>query len=476
MRRLVLLFLLAQPFAALATEQPVREVRCAQGINVMKPVMLTQQDVNGKAFDMKSLLETAVDRRLADAGTTVPVAKIPTSQNLQIQLLQFGLESTTDTKVSVKVSGIKDYQLYLDDQKISSGAKVDLTPGSHQVYVKYLTGQAKDAVQKPSISYDADDEANVSLATSGTRQLSLHDITDGERPSTAQLSPSGRYLITSYYNVGRGGKTSWKWRLTDLQTRRQLLESDKNISWLPKTEAYYYIDNGEKGRRLICVSMLDGSQQTLAEGFPEGYLTVTPDEKALIINETQKSPQDNSGVKNIQEPDDRQPGWRDRTKLTLYNLQQRVAQPLTFGSAQLSSLDVSRDGRYLLYMVSDSRLTQRPTTLSSIYRLDLQTLDTLCIVRDDGFLAGANFSPDGTKIVVKGSPEALGGIGKNVPEGKIPSMYDYQMYTVDIATGKATALTRDFNPSIEALDWSPRDGKIYFTALDQRLYYGPRFA
>ena len=62
-------------------------------------------------------------------------------------------------------------------------------------------------------------------------------------------------------------------------------------------------------------------------------------------------------------------------------------------------------------MTSRSRLTQRPTTLSSLYLLDVNTLKAETLVAEDGFLGGASFSPDGTQILLTGSPETLGGIG-----------------------------------------------------------------
>jgi len=144
-------------------------------------------------------------------------------------------------------------------------------------------------------------------------------------------------------------------------------------------------------------------------------------------------------------------------------------QPLTFGYHNMSLMDISKDSRYILYLVSRARLTKRPTTLSSIYRLDLNTMQAECLVDSDGFIADACFSPDAKTIAVKGSPECLGGIGMNLPEGRTPSMFDYQLYTIDCQTRKATALTRDFNPSIETVQWSPYDGNIYFNALDRDL-------
>lgn len=62
-------------------------------------------------------------------------------------------------------------------------------------------------------------------------------------------------------------------------------------------------------------------------------------------------------------------------------------------------------------MTSQSRLTKRPTTLFSLYRLDMQTLQAELLI-DKMVYQWSPFSPDGTQVLVSGSPESLGGIGK----------------------------------------------------------------
>lgn len=42
-------------------------------------------------------------------------------------------------------------------------------------------------------------------------------------------------------------------------------------------------------------------------------------------------------------------------------------------------------------MTSQSRLTKRPTTLFSLYRLDMQTLQAELLIDKDGFISGARF-------------------------------------------------------------------------------------
>ena len=46
-------------------------------------------------------------------------------------------------------------------------------------------------------------------------------------------------------------------------------------------------------------------------------------------------------------------------------------------------------------------------------------------------------------------------------------MTEYELFLYDIASKKVTPLTKDFDPSIENVDWSLADGQIYLTAEDR---------
>lgn len=138
-------------------------------------------------------------------------------------------------------------------------------------------------------------------------------------------------------------------------------------------------------------------------------------------------------------------------------------------------MDISADSRYLLIGKEEERLTKRPTTLTSFYRLDLGSMNASSattpkvetLIEKGEFLNSAQFSPDGKSILVTGSPEAFNGIGKNVEEGQTPSMIDTQLYLMTLSDKKVRPLTRDFNPNVQSVDWSKADGNIYFTAEDK---------
>ena len=150
-------------------------------------------------------------------------------------------------------------------------------------------------------------------------------------------------------------------------------------------------------------------------------------------------------------------------------------QQLTFGWHSLWPADITRDGSKVLFMTQRERLTERPTTLFSIWQLDVRTLEAECLIEDDGFVRGASYSPDGTQLVLTGSPEAFGGIGLNgLKPGQTPNMYDVQMYAFDIASKTVTPLTKDFAPSVDGDPvWAVFDNRIYFATEDkdvQNLY------
>jgi dipeptidyl aminopeptidase/acylaminoacyl peptidase len=97
----------------------------------------------------------------------------------------------------------------------------------------------------------------------------------------------------------------------------------------------------------------------------------------------------------------------------------------------------------------------------------MQTFQTEQLVDQEGFFTDAVLSPDGTEAILCGSPEAFGGIGKNVREGQTPSMIDVQLYRMTLKDKQITALTRDFNPNVQHVAWSLADGQVYFNAENE---------
>ena len=236
---------------------------------------------------------------------------------------------------------------------------------------------------------------------------------------------------------------------------------------MPKSERFYLVRKGLKGNKLIVVDPQTLKEEVLGESIPEGYFDMTPDESSLLYMVKEEGPKEDKEIMRVLEPNDRVPGFRNRYLIWRYDLKSGLYQQLTFGHHSTSIQDVSADGRYLLFGTSESIYTSVPFSRSSLYKLDLQTLETETIWTERKHENSALFSPDGKQLLVFGTGEAFDNIGLNIRKGQLPNQYDVQLFIYDLATKKAKALTKDFNPTVSRAIWNKADGKIYLMAEDQ---------
>ena len=440
----------------------VKSFRYAGPYVVQQPFMVDSVDVNSKAFAMKSLLDTPLSLDLLEQGAAINGEVLPNvADGHALHLVGFALQSHVYTEAKLKVQGVKDYQLFVDGKK-HSGGNLTLEPATHEIVVKYLSEAGKNDSLK--VSVETEKEGVITLREDGKHNYSLNDVMHGTRFSGVSLSPNGKFLMTSYRTTQVGGRTSGVTKITELATGKVLVQRPDYLQWMPKSNRYYYTRQGVDGRQLVSVEPLTGQEIILADKLPEGYFQIAPNEDWLLYSLTQEGPKERKEIYEVIEPDDRQPGWRNRSYLAKYDLSTGLMQPLTFGYHNAWSLDISEDGNKVLMMTNRSRLTKRPTTVSSLLLLDVNTLKVDTLVTEDGFLNSASVSPDGKQIVITASAEAFDGIGLNVKEGQTPNMYDYQMYLMDLANKKVTPMTKHFNPSVQRVVWNKVDNQIYFTA------------
>ena len=419
-------------------------------------------NVKQQAFDADRLLDTPLSlQQEGQSCSTLPAAG---SDGYALHLASFAVENSRFAEVKLVVEGIKHYRLYVDGDQ-QKGGTLKLTPATHEVVVKYLT--TPEAGEAPTVSIETERKELITLRSDGQRMFTLADVLYGTRFGGVSLSPDGRYLMTTYTLRHDDGKSDRITSIKELATGRIMAQRSEPIQWMPRSIAYYFTRNGVEGRQLVKVDVATGKESLLADNLPKGRFIIAPTEEYLLYTLNEEGPAENKEVYEVVHPDDRQPGWRNRSQLAKYDLRSGLMQPLTFGYRDVRCNDISADGRYLLMSVSSSRLTARPTKLTSLYRLNIETLEAEPLVENDGFIGGACFSPDGASILLSGSPESLGGIGKKVKEGQTPSMVDGQLFLMQLADRKVQPLTRDFNPSVGRVVWSKADGQIYFMAEDR---------
>lgn len=461
----------------------VKTLKYAGPYAVAQPWMADSVNIKGEVFDLKQLLDSPLSFTLLNKGKEVTAAQLLADKQDALHLASFCVSNTQRTKATIAIEGLEQYRLFVDGEQVAvNGDKAEtiLTPSQHTVVIKYLTRKNASSDKKSiKLTVTAANGAPLSVGDAAAkRAYNIYDVICAPNYPSVSISPNGKFIVVRKTWVDRKGNNHSMSELRNSQTNRVMATFEENVKWMPSSNKLYFTQKasgssiaGEEKQdgtlQLITINPLTMEREVLASHLPEGWFQFTPDEKTLIYTLYTEGRKKDAQVYDVKEPDDRQPGWRSRSYLAKFDLASGVLQPLTFGYHNVYLNDISADSRYLLIGKSEERLTKRPTTLNSYYRLNLNDMSVETLIEKGEFLNSAQFSPDGKSILVSASPEAFNGIGKNVEEGQTPSMIDTQLYLMTLSDKKVRPLTRDFNPNVQSVDWSKADGNIYFTAEDK---------
>lgn len=454
---------------AQAKDVSVDTLRHAGPYVVRQPLMIDSTDVKSNKFDVKKLLDTPLRLELAEQGDVAIGGVVPAgSEQSALHLLGFSVTNSERMSVKISVDGLKDKRIFVDGNQVSAN-EVTLEPSTHKVVVKYLTtADGCDTVKVKVEGADGKVLKVGDIADIKGRSYNIYDVLHATRFSGVSVSPDGKYAIYGKRFTRQGGQTSSATYVRELSSGRIVDERTGGLTWMPRTNKYYYVRTlADRSREIVAVDPATRQTEVIAENVPEGRFTMAPSEDYLIVYTSESGPAEDRGVYEVIEPEDRQPGWRTRQNLALFDMKTGLQTPLTFGHHSVWASDISADGKKILLMTSESRLTARPTTVSTLMLLDVESMDVDTLISKDGFISSARFSPDATEIVISGSPECLGGIGKNVKEGQTPSMIDQQLYIMSLADKKVRPVTKHFNPCVQNFTWNRGDGQIYFNAEDK---------
>lgn len=476
-RNILILSALCTCCSLFAEEVPVKQFRYAGPYEVKKPFLADSLDVNSKKFTDEALLKTAIpfsnvreSSQMLEAGTPAGATGA-----CSVSLASFYLNSDRYTDGTLAISGPEHYEVYIDNEKQTpAGGEVKLTlePRRYEVVIKYLTAPG-ETDNTPKAIFKTDSKAVVTATTSPEKRYTLSDVFDGTRLRSVSLSPNGKYLLSTYQTTFPGGDTESFRQVTDRVTGQVVVESsNNNYNWMPRSNRLYYTRKGMQGKELVTLDPATRAETVLARNLPDGWFSFAPTEDFLLFNVAEEGPKKGEDLQEILVPDDRQPGWRTRSFIHKYDLATGLFQRLTYGHTSTSVNDLSEDGRYLLFTCSERDLTKRPFSTTQLYRMDLQTLETELLLKD-AFISYAQFSPDGKQLAIAGSGEAFDKIGLKIDRGQTSNMSDGQLFLYDPASKQATALTKDFDPSVQNFVWNRHDKQIYLQGEDKdcvRLY------
>ena len=463
-------------------------------VSVRMPVQGDSINFKGGKFGVAELLKTPVSLNLdewgyskveADTSGYVTVAKAQ-KDNL-FYLFSTNVRAERFMNATLKVFSSARFEVYVDDQLKSSNTKcADTITKISPVSVSLRMEPQKDYNVVIKLMSSADDKMEPMLkcvfekgkknediqawiCADLKKRFSIHNSAFGSKITTLQLSPDGKYLLYSNLNSYSLTKETSYQVLKDAKSMETLYNNVPSYSeWMPKSNCLYYTIAGKKSKDLVVFNPQNGERKVVKKDIPEGNFRWAPNEEFLVYNMSDINAKESGPLRRYLMPDDRVPGSRNRGYIVKYDLRTGLTERLTFGSRSVSACDISPDSKKLLCVSTKPAITERPFIKYTLFELDLETLQADTIIKDEPFLKGGYYSPDGKQLLLLASPEAFGGLGKNCGNHPLANDYDVQGFLMNLSTREISPITKEFNPSIDkVLQWNRTDGNIYFLTIDK---------
>ncbi len=498
-KSLVALLFISCVTTGFAQGETLKKIVATAPLEIPSPLNVDSVKQQKNAFSAEDLLKLGLtipeqegfnQKYNADADGFFRVGKA--AKGATVQLFAFYVRGDRYGKLKVKVMTPDLAELFVDGKSVETkttseeGRKeakelsTTLTPypETNRVVIKLL--RPADAKTEPALKIalerDSTDGKDMQWRVweSGKRPIELDDAIKGKRVYNTEISPKGNYVLLTY-TYSHGETSTYPKELYSIKTGRRVTIASNNdkyaLGWMPKSERLFYLskEDGDVAK-LITIDPETLEEKTLASDVPYEWVTFSPDEKALFYSKGDE-PKKTEDVYRMQTVTDRTGGPVPLTFIYRYDLATGLTRQLTSGDRTATLNDIARDGRSILFSISDETITEQPFAVTSYYRLDLNTMRTDTLCKRDAHATEAWFSPDGRKVLFLGAPEAFGGIGLNVGEGQTANSFDVQAYLMDVATKKVEPLTRDFNPSISKAKWSGDGRTIYFEVADEDHVY-----
>jgi len=454
-----------------------------------KPIFADSVNVKGEKFDDVSILKNYpfsdkyfLNNTIINADTSSIFHFKGDSKLYSIHFFKTYINAGQFKKLNFEVSGNGMFIVYINDEKMKDKLTIDSLPKSvrfestfepmtYELVVKYLTipdSLQNDFQLKISIKSDKIID-NINFSTEPYKTFTIYNLQDGKNLKGVATSPNGKYCLVTY-SERKDDETIKYAELIDNETGKVLLQNNGYLlesEWMPKSNLLYFTRDGLNGIELITFNPVDFQTTILDKNLPDGDFTIAPDEKTLVYTIKEEAEKEKNSMIRILDNTDRYGGYRTRYYLAKYDLLTGNYQPLTFGYRTTYLQDISHDSKYILFGTSQTDYTKRPFSSSNLYRMNLLTLSVDTIYENEPYVNDAQFSPDDTKLMITGGPEAFNKIGLNIENEIIANSFDEQLFIFEMKSKKITPITKDFNPSVESAIWNVTDKNIYMKVVDK---------
>jgi len=365
-----------------------------------------------------------------------------------------------------------------DETDEPAEAELKLPAGRHTLLIQTVFDPERDKEWsvRAELVGEGDESLVLAVSDDATRTIEYRDIYDAPTIASVAIDPQGKTLAMSVSRTVPGTAESESWielRRVDDGKRVESWRGSRAVSqlaWDPTGRYVSYVATHGKGEEATSTLFLyDRREHTVAPLIERqsefaGYRW-SPTGDAIAFSIKVKAEKDERGVKRLRGLMDRVAGYRDKQLLHLVSVPGGMRRQLTAGGLTTSISDFSPDGKRLLFTRTVEDLTARPYSITELWEIDLATLKAKKM-RPFSWLGDASYSPDGSRILIRGQATEFDGAGVDLPEGLISNSYEGQLFIWDPAEDTAEPISKGFDPAVDDAIWHA-DGNIYLRATDR---------
>lgn len=303
------------------------------------------------------------------------------------------------------------------------------------------------------------------------RRVNFRNILNMDTVSSVSLSPDGRYAALSLKKTEQTGTSSSWSEIVKISDGSVIYTTEgigklNSFSWLKDSGSFSFAVSEKSKTTIFRFNLKNMNRKIVLRDVKDlSEYRWSPDNR-FIIYTTYKKKKMGDGFRYIENIPDRAKSGSFTYSMYIYYPEGSVTHKIGTGKNNYSSAIISPDSRKAILTKSVTDHKNRPYYKSIYYLIDLESFAEKKLF-ESHFASPSVWSPDSKKILMTGGPSSFKSAGKNLKDGLIPNEYDTQVFIYSLTDGKIEAVTKKFNPSVDAVHWSRNGKSIYIKATDR---------
>ncbi|MCP5052629.1 MAG: S9 family peptidase [bacterium] len=349
---------------------------------------------------------------------------------------------------------------------------LSLTKEKHLLILKVLLIKGEKFTFKASLeSKEPFHEEKVAVSVTPKHKVKAENILNMIGAGGISVSPDGKLAAVRLSRTKKGSGDRERWMEILNTGNGSMVFSARglgrigNFKWMGNSSFSYTVTKKEMGS-LFKYDLNSHQQTTVLEGIKNLSQYWWGPEQSFLLYSVYHKVAAADGYKYVKEIQNRAAGSEFKYEMILYYPFGGASHKISSQKEDYQDANISPDGKTILFYKNEPDSQNRPYHKNTLYLFSMEKMSVEKLF-ENHWINNYYWSPDSKKILFLGGASSFGGIGNTLPKGVIPNEFDTQAFIYDVASKKAEAISKAFDPSIGSANWSWSPHYIFFRATDK---------